>query len=171
MIEICKNIATVIGCITTCAAFILAIIKPIRAAVKRWVKGIANNSESSITIKDAIQNLDIKMDARMDKIEEDIDGQKESLETITERIETLERRITKDEIHKMREVLYSCFDRCVRGEYMSSHSMDYLNEVYHVYHDILGANSSGTKCYEFCVEYYEEQCKKEYQKKNDNTQL
>ena len=98
--EIFKNIATVVGCISACIALLITIIKPLR----QWViNSIIKKSEDSTREK----KVD-KMDKKIDKLLETIQG----LET---RLARVEKSVLENEADRIRAELFDCGNRCRRG--------------------------------------------------------
>lgn len=159
--ELVKDVAAVVGCITACFGLAAMIIKPLRNAMKRWVQSIVGDSDISV----AVQNLETKFDKRMKEIATNVDTNNTSLKDINDKIAALERRITKDEIHRMKEIIFSCADRCRRGAYISQHEYEYVCEVFNIYSTILLQNGGGEAEFNYIVDHYNHQCDKMQEKK------
>ena len=87
--ELIKDIAAVIGCISAAIALITTIFKPVRKKIVNWVKHISEASETSLEIK-AVNN---RLDALEKKIDEFVEASKTTENTIIERINTLDKRV------------------------------------------------------------------------------
>lgn len=159
--ELIKDIATVVGCVTTCFGLVAIIVKPFRNLMKRWVQSIIGDSDISVAVK----NLETKFDKRLKELATNVDANNTSLKDINEKIATLERRITKDEIHRMKEIIFSCADRCRRGAYISQHEYEYVCEVFNIYSTILLQNGGGEAEFNYIVDHYNHQCDKMQEKK------
>lgn len=159
--ELVKDIAAVVGCITACFGLAAIIIKPLRDAMKRWIQNIVGDSDVSV----AVQNLDSRVDKRMKEIATNVDTNNTELKDIKDKIAALERRITKDEIHRMKEIIFSCADRCRRGAYISQHEYEYVCEVFNIYSTILLQNGGGEAEFNYIVEHYNNQCNKAQEQK------
>lgn len=159
--ELVKDIAAVVGCITACFGLAAMIIKPLRNAMKRWIQSIVGDSD----ISSAVQALETRVDKRMKELADHIATNSSSLKDIDNKIAALERRITKDEIHRMKEIIFSCADRCRRGAYISQHEYEYVCEVFNIYSTILLQNGGGEAEFNYIVDYYNRQCIKQQEQK------
>ncbi len=159
--ELVRDIAAVVGCITTCFGLVAIIVKPFRNSMKRWVQSIIGDSDISVAVK----NLETKFDKRLKELATNVDTNSNSLKDINDKIAALERRITKDEIHRMKEIIFSCADRCRRGAYISQHEYEYVCEVFNIYSTILLQNGGGEAEFNYIVEHYNHQCDKMQEKK------
>ena len=80
--EIIKNIAAVIGCITAAIGLIGIIFKPIRKGISDWIKKIIGSSESA----NAIKRIDVSLLA--------LDGK---IDSLYEQVEKLDQRVFENE--------------------------------------------------------------------------
>lgn len=140
--EIFKNIATVVGCISACIALLITIIKPLRQIL---VNSIAHKSQYQKMI-DNIEKLNNKLD--------------ESLindANIQERLEKVEKNVLENEVERLKSELSTYYNKCCRGLQIFPEEMLRIDEVYDKYHNKLGLNHIGTKMYDAIEKYYKQQ--------------
>lgn len=140
--EIFKNIATVVGCISACIALLITIIKPLRQIL---VNSIAHKSQYQKMI-DNIEKLNNKLD--------------ESLANdakIQERLEKVEKNVLENEAERLKSELSTYYNKCCRGLQIFPEEMLRIDEVYDKYHNKLGLNHIGTKMYDAIEKYYKQQ--------------
>ena len=159
--ELVKDIAAVVGCITACVGLATLIVKPLRNSMKHWVQTVVGDSD----ISTAVQNLETNLTNQMKELTNRVDSNCSALDNVNDQIAKLERRITKDEIHRMKEIIFSCADRCRRGAFISQHEYEYVCEVFNIYSTILLQNGGGEAEFNYIVEHYNNQCNKMQEKK------
>ena len=160
--ELIKDVAAIVGCITACVGLATLIIKPLRSSMKRWVQTVVGDSDVST----AVQDLKSQFEKRMNELKEEVGANSNSLKEVDNKIAALERRITKDEIHRMKEIIFSCADRCRRGAFISQHEYEYVCEVFNIYSTILLQNGGGEAEFNYIVDHYNHQCDKMQEKKD-----
>lgn len=140
--EIFKNIATAVGCVSSCIALLITIIKPLRQAI---VNSIANKSQYR-KMADNIENLNKKLD--------------ESLANdtkIQERIVKIEQKVLENEAERLKSELSTYYNRCCRGLQILPEEMLQIEDIYDRYHNKLGLNHIGTNMYDAISQYYKQQ--------------
>ena len=149
--EIFKNIATVVGCISACIALAITIFKPLRQKI---IKTFTNES--------AIEHFskDIKI-IKQQQEQSLINDQK-----IERRINDIERRVLENEADRIRTELFDCGNRCRRGIRLHPEEMDHLRTIFTKYSNILHQNGQGKAEMEYIIDYYNHQDFPEYHKLN-----
>ena len=100
--EIFKNIATVVGCISACMALLIAIIKPLRQSI---IDSFIRKSQDK-TRDDKIDGMDKKIDQLLKKHEQ-----------LEDRLTRVEKNVLDNEADRIRAELCDCGNRCRRGIY------------------------------------------------------
>lgn len=140
--EIFKNIATVVGCISACIALLITIIKPLRQIL---VNSIAHKSQYQKMI-DNIEKLNNKLDESLTN-----DAK------IQERLEKVEKNVLENEAERLKSELSTYYNKCCRGLQIFPEEMLRIDEVYDKYHNKLRLNHIGTKMYDAIEKYYKQQ--------------
>ena len=140
--EIFKNIATVVGCISACIALLITIIKPLRQIL---VNSIAHKSQYQKMI-DNIEKLNNKLDESLTN-----DAK------IQERLEKVEKNVLENEAERLKSELSTYYNKCCRGLQIFPEEMLRIDEVYDKYHNKLELNHIGTKMYDAIEKYYKQQ--------------
>lgn len=140
--EIFKNIATVVGCFSTCVALLITIIKPLRQIV---VNSVAHKSQYQKMVND-IEKLNKKLD---ESLTNDV--------KIQERLEKVEKNVLENEAERLRSELSTYYNKCCRGLQIFPEEMLRIEEVYDKYHNKLGLNHIGTNMYDAIEKYYKQQ--------------
>ena len=140
--EIFKNIATVVGCISACIALLITIIKPLRQKI---IDSFVHNSQQA--------NLQIDMNHLSSKIDLLI----EANEKMDNRTKKIEEHILENESDRLKSELSMYYNRCCRGLQVFPEEMLRVEEVYDRYHNKLGLNHIGTNMYDAIERYYKQQ--------------
>ena len=140
--EIFKNIATVVGCISACIALLITIIKPLRQKI---IDSFVHNSQQA--------NLQIDMNNLSSKIDLLI----EANEKMDNRTKKIEEHILENESDRLKSELSMYYNRCCRGLQVFPEEMLRVEEVYNRYHNKLGLNHIGTNMYDAIEKYYKQQ--------------
>ena len=140
--EIVKNVAAVIGCITAAIGLLSIIFKPIRKHASIWIKKIIGSSESA----KAIERIDVSLTALYEKI----DG-------LCGRLDQIDQRVFENERDRIKAELSEYVSRCVRGMKIYPEEKTHIDEIYAKYKDELHCNSTGTEFYHQIAQYYEHQ--------------
>ncbi len=147
--ELIKDIAAVIGCISAFIALITTIFKPIRKKIVNWIKHTSEASETSAAIKD------IKSDIAT--LEGNMGAILERLDQIENCIKTLYERVFENERDRIKAELSECASRCARGIKLYPEEKLHIDEIYSKYSNELHCNSTGSEAYHEIVKYYESQ--------------
>lgn len=147
--ELIKDIAAVIGCISAFIALITTIFKPIRKMIVNWIKHTSEASETSVAIKDinaSIMELKGNMEAILKRLEQ-----------IEKSVKTLDERVFENERDRIKAELSECASRCARGIKLYPEEKLHIDEIYSKYSNELHCNSTGSEAYHEIVKYYESQ--------------
>lgn len=147
--ELIKDIAAVIGCISAFIALVTTIFKPVRKKIVNWIKHTSEASETSAAVKE--------INAKITALEGNVGEILERIDKIDDRIKTLDKRVFENERDRIKAELSEYASRCARGIKIYPEEITHINEIYYKYHEILGCNSFGTKMYDVIVKYYEGQ--------------
>lgn len=147
--ELIRDIAAVIGCISAFIALITTIFKPIRKKIVNWIKHTSEASETSAAIKD------IKSDIAT--LEGNMVAILERLDQIENCIKTLYERVFENERDRIKAELSECASRCARGIKLYPEEKLHIDEIYSKYSNELHCNSTGSEAYHEIVKYYESQ--------------
>lgn len=140
--EIFKNIATVVGCISACLALLLTIIKPLRQKIiDSFVK----------------KTKDTKRDEKIDDIDKKIDKLLEKYQSVDDRLTRVENNVLDNEADRIRAELFDCGNRCRRGIRLHPEEMEHIRAIYHKYKDVLHQNHEGDAEFDFITQYYNQQ--------------
>ena len=150
--EIFKNIATVVGCISACIALLVTIIKPLR---QHLIDSIVHKSQSQ-EMKDDIKSMSDKMDKLL------IDN-----ENIKDRLDRVEKNVLENEADRIRAELFDCGNRCRRGIRLHPEEFDHVKSIFFKYSNTLHQNHEGELEYNFICNYYNNQDFPDYHSKND----
>lgn len=149
--QIFQNIATVVGCLTTCLTLLVAIVKPIR----QWLVDSISRKSNQTKISQKIDELDKKIDVLINK--------NEGLEIRLTRVET---NVLENEADRIRAELFDCGNRCRRGIRLHPEEFEHIKEIYRKYTDVLHQNHEGETEYNFIYDYYNHQSFSEYHEHN-----
>ena len=150
--EIFKNIATVVGCVSACMALLIAIIKPLR----QWaIDSFVRKSQQK------------ELNEKMDKMDKKMDQLLDNHEKLDERLTRVEKNVLENEADRIRAELFDCGNRCRRGIRLHPEEFDHIKEIYRKYTDVLHQNHEGETEYNFIHNYYNHQHFPTYHEKND----
>ena len=140
--EIFKNIATVVGCISACIALAITIIKPLRQKI---IDSFVHNFQQA-NLQTNMNNLSSKIDLLI-----------EANEKMDDRTKKIEEHILENESDRLKSELSMYYNRCCRGLQVFPEEMLRVEEVYDRYHNKLGLNHIGTNMYDAIEKYYKQQ--------------
>ena len=140
--EIFKNIATVVGCVSACIALLLTIVKPLRQYL---IDSFTRKSQSNKVVVD-IQELDKKIDTLL-----------RNNKDLIERLGRVENHVLENESDRLKAELSTYYNRCCRSLQIFPEEMLRVEEVYDRYHNQLGLNHVGTNMYDAIAQYYKQQ--------------
>ena len=140
--EIFKNIATVVGCISACIALMLTIIKPLR---QRVIDSFIKKTQ------------DTKRDETINEINKKLDTLLEKNDNIENRLTCVEENVLTNEADRIRAELFDCGNRCRRGIRLHPEEMEHIRAIYHKYKDVLHQNHEGDAEFDFITQYYNQQ--------------
>ena len=140
--EVFKNIATVVGCISACIALAVTIIKPLR----KWL--------INAFIK---KTKDSKRDETIDSMDKKMDKLLERQERFDSRLTSVEDNVLENEADRLRSELFDCGNRCRRGIRLHPEEMEHIRVVFAKYSQKLHQNGTGEAEYRFICNYYNNQ--------------
>lgn len=140
--EIFKSIATVVGCISTCIALLITIIKPLR---QRLIDSFVKKTK------------DTKRDEKIDKMDKKIDKLLEANQCLEDRLTRVEKNVLENEADRIRAELFDCGNRCRRGIRLHPEEMEHIRAIYHKYKNVLRQNHEGDAEFDFINQYYNQQ--------------
>ena len=140
--EIFKNIATVVGCISACITLLVMIIKPLRQKI---IDSFVHNFQQA-NLQTNMNNLSSKIDLLI-----------EANEKMDDRTKKIEEHILENESDRLKSELSMYYNRCCRGLQVFPEEMLRVEEVYDRYHNKLGLNHIGTNMYDAIEKYYKQQ--------------
>ena len=140
--EIFKNIATVVGCISACIALAITIFKPLRQQI---IDSVISKSQYQ-RIADNITKINKKIDELL--------VNNTNMQT---RIERIEKNVLANEADRIRAELFDCGNRCRRGIRLHPEEFDHIKSIYDKYTDVLHQNHEGEIEFKFIYDYYNHQ--------------
>lgn len=140
--EIFKNIATVVGCISACIALFVTIIKPLR---QRIIDSVVHKSQYQ------------KMLTHIEDMGKKIDTLLADNKQMQQRLERVETNVRENEADRIRAELFDCGNRCRRGIRLHPEEMDHIRAIFQKYTEVLHKNHEGETEYNFIVDYYNSQ--------------
>ena len=140
--EIIKNIATVVGCISACIALLITIFKPFR----QWVIDSFINKAQQTKLNKTIDDMNNKIDKVLTKVEE-----------LEKRLVRVEKNVLENEADRIRAELFDCGNRCRRGIRLHPEEMDHIRTIFDKYKNVLHKNHEGESEFDFITDYYNHQ--------------
>ena len=140
--EIFKNIATVVGCISACIALLITIIKPLR---QRIIDSFIHKSQYQNVLNN-IEEMNKKIDILLHNNKQTQD-----------KIKKIEEHMLENESDRLKSELSMYYNRCCRDLQIFPEEMLRVEEVYDKYHNKLGLNHIGTNMYDAIERYYKQQ--------------
>jgi len=159
VLEVIKNIAAVVGCLSTCVAFLTLIIKPLR---QRIVNKFAEKAQ-----KQAIETKIDSMSKKIDTVMDDNKTQQSEIKEIKREIKHIKENVLENEADRIRAELFDCGNRCRRGIRLHPEEFEHIKEIFRKYTDVLHQNHEGETEYNFIHNYYNNQHFPSYHEKND----
>ena len=149
--EVFKNIATVVGCISACMALLIAIIKPLR---QRLINSFIEKTK------------DNKRDVKIDGMDKKIDKLLETQECLGNRLTRVEANVLENEADRIRSELFDCGNRCRRGIRLHPEEFEHIRSIFYKYSVVLKQNGTGASEMQFITDYYNHQTFPEYHQHN-----
>ncbi len=149
--EVFKNIATVVGCISACIALLITIVKPLR---QRLIDSFIRKAK------------DDKRDEAIAKMDKKIDKLLDANQGLEERLTSVEDNVLENEADRLRSELFDCGNRCRRGIRLHPEEMEHIRVVFTKYSQKLKQNGTGEAEYNFICDYYNHQDFPEYHTHN-----
>lgn len=147
--EVVKNIAAVIGCMSAGIGLIITIFKPVRQYIVNSIT--RKEQETNINLKlEEIQENNTNTSTMLGDISSKIDK-------INTRIDNLGTKVLENEADRLRSELFTCGNRCRRGIKLHPEEYDHILDVYTKYSETLHKNGSGKAEMDFIRDYYNKQ--------------
>lgn len=147
--EVVKNIAAVIGCISAGIGLIITIFKPVRQYIVNSITRKAKETEINLKLE-KIQESNTNTSTTLDDISIKIDK-------INTRLDDLDTKVLENEADRLRSELFTCGNRCRRGIRLHPEEYDHILDVYTKYSEKLHKNGPGEAEMEFIRDYYNKQ--------------
>lgn len=163
VLEVIKNIAAVVGALSTCVAFLTLIIKPLR---QRIVDKFAEKAQ-----KQAIEKKIDSMSKNVATIMEDNKTQQDEIQEIKQEIQHIKENVLDNEADRIRAELFDCGNRCRRGIRLHPEEFDHIKEIYRKYTEVLHQNHEGETEYNFIHNYYNHQHFPSYHQNNSENNM
>lgn len=160
--ELIKNIAAVVGCISACIALIVTIVKPLRTGVVNYFGRKANESKFNIEHKQLLSQMS-QMTSELPALNqipvliEQNKKMQNDIELLIGRVDDLQSKVLLNESDRLKSELFACGNQCRRGMVLHPEEFDHIREVYKKYNEDLGQNHSGTIEFEYIYDYYNSQ--------------
>lgn len=142
MLEIFKNVATVVGCISGLITLSIAIIKPFR----KWVIDSFVRQSQAKEVKSNIDEMKTMMEQSL-----------ANDANFEQRLTSVEEKVLENEADRLRSELFDCGNRCRRGIRLHPEEMEHIRAVYTKYSRKLKQNGTGEAEYNFICDYYNHQ--------------
>ena len=142
VVEIFKNIATIVGCVSACITLLVTIIKPLR---QRLIDSFIKKAK------------DDKRDEAIAKMDKKIDKLLDSYQCLSDEVAHVKENVLENEADRIRAELFDCGNRCRRGIRLHPEEMEHIRAIYHKYKDVLHQNHEGDAEFDFITKYYNRQ--------------
>lgn len=147
--EVIKDVAAIVGCISAIIALITTIFRPARKRFIDLIKRTSEASETAIEIKEINKKI-----TALEGITSEILG---NIGNIDKRITSLDKRVFENERDRIKAELSEYASRCARGMKLYPEDKLHIDEIYSKYADELHCNSTGTEFYHEIIKYYDQQ--------------
>ena len=151
--EIFKNIATVVGCVSGIIALAMTLIKPFR----KWIVDSFVRQSQAKEVKAKIDEMVIMMNQ---SLANDADFE--------QRLRRVEQNVLDNEADRIRAELFDCGNRCRRGIRLHPEEMEHIRAIYHKYKNVLNQNHEGDAEFDFINQYYNQQSFPAYHMRQDD---
>lgn len=154
--ELIKNVAAVVGCVSACIALIITVFKPIRATIVNYIKYKTNESKSEQERLDILTQIAV-LNQTVVTLTEAVNESRNDNTAIMKRIDGLQEKVLLNESDRLKSELFACGNQCRRGMVLHPEEFDHIREVYKKYNEELGQNHNGTMEFEYIYNYYNSQ--------------
>ena len=154
--ELIKNVAAVVGCVSACIALIITVFKPIRATIVNYIKYKTNESKSEQNRLDILTQIAV-LNQTVATLTEAVNESRNDNAAIMKRIDGLQEKVLLNESDRLKSELFACGNQCRRGIVLHPEEFDHIREVYKKYNEELGQNHNGTMEFEYIYNYYNSQ--------------
>lgn len=150
--EMIKNIAAVVGCISACIALLVTVVKPLR---QFFVGAIAKKAQAQ-EMQEDLKTLSGKIDIVL-----------KDNQAIKSRLERVEKNVLENEADRIRAELFDYGNRCRRGIRLHPEEFEHIRDIFHKYKDVLHKNHEGETEFNFIYNYYNHQDFPAYHQQGD----
>lgn len=174
MIEVIKDISSILSEVMVIIAFLGLVLKPTRQKVKKWIQEIVSqdtaekidklSKETSNKFDDLSKETTKKFDSLSAKFDQQskksdmADNQILShIQEIDVRLDKLDNRVLENERDRIKSELSEYASRCARGMKIYPEEMVHIEEMYTKYSTQMHCNHTGTQNYNIIVNYYKSQ--------------
>lgn len=154
--ELIKNVAAVVGCVSACIALIITVFKPIRATIVSYIRYKTNESKSEQERLDILTQIAV-LNQTVATLTEAVNESRNDNAAIMKRIDGLQEKVLLNESDRLKSELFACGNQCRRGIVLHPEEFDHIREVYKKYNEELGQNHNGTMEFEYIYNYYNSQ--------------
>lgn len=147
--ELIKNIAAVVGCVSACIALLVTIFKPIRKSIINYINRKSNEKKVEQERTDIVVQIS-ELNTKVDKLLND-------REVTIERLNSLQEKVLLNESDRIKSELFACGSRCRRNIVLYPEEFEHIREIYKKYSEDLKQNHSGTIEFEYIYNYYNSQ--------------
>lgn len=170
MIEVIKDISSILSEVMVIIAFLGLVLKPTRQKVKKWIQEIVSQDTTkkfddlSKETTQKFNDLSLKLDQQNIKID-DLDNKSSvadqrilnHMQEIDASIDKLNTRVLENERDRIKSELSEYASRCARGMKIYPEEMVHIEEMYTKYSTQMHCNHTGTQNYNIIVNYYKSQ--------------
>lgn len=170
MIEVIKDISSILSAVMVIIAFLGLVLKPIRQKVKKWIQEIVSQDTAekiddlSKETTQKFNDLSLKLDQQNIKIDgldnkSSVADQKilDHMQEIDASIDKLNTRVLENERDRIKSELSEYASRCARGMKIYPEEMVHIEEMYTKYSTQMHCNHTGTQNYNIIANYYKSQ--------------
>ena len=154
--ELIKNVAAVVGCVSACIALIITVFKPIRATIISYIKYKTDESKSEQERLDILNQIAV-LNQTVAVLTDAVNESRNDNAAIMKRIDGLQEKVLLNESDRLKSELFACGNQCRRGMVLHPEEFDHIREVYKKYNEDLGQNHNGTMEFEYIYNYYNSQ--------------
>lgn len=156
MIEIIKDVSSILSEVTVIIAFLGLVLKPTRQKLKKWIQEIVaqDTAEKIDELSTKIDQQNAKIDAQDQKSSAADQQILDHIQDIDNKLIKVDKRVFENERDRIKAELSEYASRCARGLKIYPEEMVHIEEMYHKYKDEMHCNSSGSQNYQTIVNYY-----------------
>lgn len=149
MIEIIKDVSSILSEVMVIIAFLGLVLKPTRQKLSKWIQEIVAQDTA-----EKIDELSTKIDDQEKKSSAADQQILNHIKDIDSKLIKVDQRVFENERDRIKAELSEYASRCARGLKIYPEEMLHIDEMYHKYKDEMHCNSSGSQNYQTIVNYY-----------------